>query len=253
MSKQVIIQAQELSKSFNKGEMKVDILSKMSVDVYKNDFTVIMGRSGAGKSTLLYCLSMMDESSSGSIKIMDREITKMSEGEKGKLRTNQLAFIFQSINLLPDLTIFENVAFVGYRGATSKHEVHKKTEDLLKKFEIWDQRDKYPAQVSGGQQQRTAIARALINEQEIIFGDEPTGALNSTTAENVLDILTELNEKGKTIVIVTHDIKVATRATRLLYLSDGKIGAELELGKFNEEDKREREDKVIAFLRKQGW
>lgn len=253
MGKETIIEAKNLTKAFRKGEIEVEILKSMDVDIYKGDFTVIMGRSGAGKSTLLYCLSTMDVVSEGSVKILGHETTTMSEKDKGKIRIKDISFIFQSINLLPDLTIFENITFVGYKNNKNKNEVHKETEELLKRFELWEEKDKHPHQVSGGQQQRAAIARALINHQEIIFGDEPTGALNSTTAESVLDTLTELNEKGQTIVIVTHDIKVATRATRLLYIRDGKIDAALELGQFDSSEANEREDKVIQFLREKGW
>ena len=252
--KNKIIETKKLCKTFILGKTGLNVLKNIDLDIYEGDFTVIMGSSGSGKSTLLYALSSMDKPTSGSVKILGKEISNMSEKELSKIRKNDVSFIFQSMNLLNDLTVFENIAYIGYSaGLESKNEVNKRTLRLLKEFELEEQKDKYPSEISGGQKQRTAICRALIGKPKVIFGDEPTGALNSSTGRQVLDNLTAINNKGQSIVMVTHDLKAATRATRLLYISDGRIGAELKLDKYEGEKEKERQDVVFQFLKEQGW
>ena len=251
--KEVVIKTDKLCKSFKIGKDKLEIIKDLDLEIYKDDFTVIMGSSGAGKSTLLYCLSTMDKISSGSVKLLGKELSKLNKNEIADIRKNNIAFIFQGINLLPDLNMFENIAYNGYGKNKSKKEVHKKTDKLLKELDMEESKKKYPSEVSGGQKQRIAIARALINEPEIIFADEPTGALNSSMGLIVLDMLTELNDKGQSIVMVTHDLKAATRATRLIYLKDGKVDGELLMKNFKKEDIKEREKMVYNFLIERGW
>ena len=251
--KEVVIKTDKLCKSFKIGKDKLEIIKDLDLEIYKDDFTVIMGSSGAGKSTLLYCLSTMDKISSGSVKLLGKELSKLNKNEIADIRKNNIAFIFQGINLLPDLNMFENIAYNGYGKNKSKKEVHKKTDKLLKELGMEESKKKYPSEVSGGQKQRIAIARALINEPQIIFGDEPTGALNSSMGLIVLDMLTELNDKGQSIVMVTHDLKAATRATRLIYLKDGKVDGELLMKNFKKEDIKEREKMVYNFLIERGW
>ncbi len=251
--KEVVIKTDKLCKSFKIGKDKLEIIKDLDLEIYKDDFTVIMGSSGAGKSTLLYCLSTMDKISSGSVKLLGKELSKLNKNEIADIRKNNIAFIFQGINLLPDLNMFENIAYNGYGKNKSKKEVHKKTDKLLKELGMEESKKKYPSEVSGGQKQRIAIARALINEPEIIFADEPTGALNSSMGLIVLDMLTELNDKGQSIVMVTHDLKAATRATRLIYLKDGKVDGELLMKNFKKEDIKEREKMVYNFLIERGW
>lgn len=249
----VLIEAKSISKEFKKSKTSLQIIKNLDLKIYEGDFTVIMGRSGAGKSTLLYCISAMDDITGGEVLLNNKNISNISEKEMSKVRTNYMSFIFQSFNLFNDLTLFDNVAYIGYRANNKKKEVNEKVDDILKKLDIYDAKDKYPNEVSGGMKQRAAIARALINDSKIIFGDEPTGALNSSAGESVLNILTELNNKNKTMVIVTHDVKVAARGTRLVYLKDGKIDGELTLGKTDKNDFREREKEVIKFLNERGW
>ncbi|MCL1789706.1 MAG: ABC transporter ATP-binding protein, partial [Oscillospiraceae bacterium] len=203
-----IIKTKSLCKSFILGKTGLNVLKNIDIEIYKGDFTVIMGSSGSGKSTLLYALSSMDSVTSGSVDVLGNDITAMRPKALENLRKKVISFVFQSINLLPDLTAFENVAYCGYNGVAigkvSKSAVNTRTQELLERFGLWDDRKKYPSEMSGGQQQRVAIARALVNNADVIFADEPTGALNSSMGEQVLDTLTELNNGGQSIVMVTH-------------------------------------------------
>jgi len=249
----VVIKTNNLCKSFVTGKTAHNVIKNLSLDIYEGDFTVIMGSSGSGKSTLLYSLSGMDLATSGSVNILGNEITSMKEEDLSSVRRKDISFVFQSINLLPDITVFENIAYCGYGVNKNKKEVNEKVLKLLKDFGLEEDKDKYPSEISGGMQQRVAIARALITSPKILFGDEPTGALNSTTGEEVLDILSELNSKGQTVVMVTHDLKAAARASRLVYLKDGRVDGELSLDKFSKTDYKNRETIIFEFLSERGW
>ncbi|WP_434168915.1 ABC transporter ATP-binding protein [Peribacillus frigoritolerans] len=251
--KRTIIKTSHLCKSFSMGKEKLDVINDMNLEIYEGDFTIIMGSSGAGKSTLLYAISTMDQYSQGKVELLGKDITSFKENQIANIRKNDIAFIFQGINLLPDMTLFENVAFNGYSPSKSKKSVNEKALSLLKKLGLEKEVGKYPSEVSGGQKQRTAIARALINKPKIIFADEPTGALNSSVGTVVLDILTQLNNEGQSIVMVTHDLKAATRGNRIIYLKDGRIDGELNLDPFGEDNLKEREEAVYKFLNDKNW
>ncbi|MCI9140071.1 ABC transporter ATP-binding protein [Romboutsia ilealis] len=248
----IILKAKDVSKTFYDVKQKVEVLKNVNLNIYSGDFTIIMGQSGSGKSTLLYSLSSMDTPTSGKVEILGTEISTLSEKQISNLRQKDISFIFQGINLIPDLTSFENIAYPAYM-IMSKQEANKKSEEILNKLGLAEQRDKYPNEMSGGQQQRIAIARAIVTSPKILFGDEPTGALNSGAGKQVLEILTELNNKGQSIVMVTHDIKVAMRGNRLIYLRDGQIVNELKLEKYVPEQQKIREQKVIDFLKSNDW
>lgn len=250
--KQTIIKTDHLCKSYIIGKQGQNVLKNINLEIYDGDFTVIMGSSGSGKSTLLYSLSSMDQPTSGSIHILGQDISTMNEKQLSSFRKSEVSFIFQSMNLLQDLTILENITYIGYNTG-KKEEVNRKALKLLEDFGLLEEKDKYPSELSGGQQQRVAICRALISDSKIIFGDEPTGSLNSSAGRQVLDSLTELNEQGQSIIMVTHDLKAATRATRLLYISDGRICAELNLGHYTKETESERKAVIYDFLKEQGW
>lgn len=250
--KNKIIEIKNLCKSYILGKSGINVLKNIDLDIYEGDFTVIMGSSGGGKSTLLYSISSMDKPTSGTVKVLGKDITNLNEKELSKIRKTDVSFVFQSMNLLKDLTAFENIAYIGY-GSDSKENINKRADELLKRFGLENEKNKYPSEMSGGQMQRVAICRALISKPKIIFGDEPTGALNSSTGRQVLDSLTELNDEGQSIVMVTHDLKAATRASRLLYMADGRVEAELNLGKYTLEKEKERQDVVFDFLKNQGW
>ncbi len=252
--KKTIIKTNKLCKSYIIGKQGIHVLKNIDLELYEGDFTVIMGRSGSGKSTLLYSLSTMDQPTSGGVSLLGKEITSLSEKEITNIRKKEISFIFQSINLLPDLTAFENIAYSGYGCKNaSKQEINQRTEKLLEKFDLVDLKDKYPNEISGGQQQRIAVARALITGSKLLFGDEPTGALNSSAGKQVLDTLTEVNRSGQTIIMVTHDLKAARRASRLMYLTDGRIDGDLQLGGYEENDKEGRDELIFNFLKERGW
>lgn len=250
--KNKIIEAKQLCKTYILGKQGTNVLKNIDLDIYHGDFTVIMGSSGCGKSTLLYALSSMDKPSSGEVKVLGKDITKMGEVELCELRKRDISFVFQSINLLNDLTTYENITYMGF-GSGKKDDIKFKAERLIKDFNLINERDKYPSEMSGGQKQKVAMCRALIGSPKIIFGDEPTGALNSSSGKEVLDILTNLNKKGQSILMVTHDLKVAIRADRLLYMCDGRIQAEMKLEKYSVEKHQERQNEVFKFLEEQGW
>jgi putative ABC transport system ATP-binding protein len=251
--KSSVIKAKSLCKSFITGKNALNVIKNLNLDIYKGDFTVIMGSSGSGKSTLLYTLSGMDSPTSGTVNLLGNDITLMKEEELSSIRKKDISFIFQSINLLPDITVFENIAYCGYGVNKNKKEVNDKTLKLLESLGLSEDRSKYPSEISGGMQQRVAVARAIITSPEILFGDEPTGALNSTAGEEVLDILSDLNNKGQTVVMVTHDLKAAARASRLIFLKDGRIDGELALDKFSKADYENREVLIFEFLKERGW
>lgn len=250
---EIILKTDKLCKTFSNGGVQQHVLKNLDMEIYKGDFTVIMGSSGAGKSTLLYALSGMDKPTLGKIHFNGCEISNYSEDKIAVFRRKNCGFVFQQIYLLDNMSILDNVLVNGLLVYKNKVEVINKAKQLLSlvKLEenLWN---KFPSQLSGGEAQRAGIVRALINDPEIIFADEPTGALNSSYSEAVLNILSELNEKGQSIVMVTHDLKSARRGNRIVYLRDGIICGECNLGKYISHDK-ERHDKLDAFLKEMGW
>lgn len=227
------------------------ILDNVDIEVYKGDFTVIMGASGAGKSTLLYALSGMDGITSGKVIYKEKEISSLGEKAMAQLRSKEFGFIFQQIHLVSNLSLFENVAVAGYIGKRPEAEVRKRTAELFQQMDLTEAAERLPCEVSGGEAQRAAIARTVIGNTGIIFADEPTGALNRRNTEEVLNLLTELNSQGQTILMVTHDSHAALRGNRIIYLEDGKICGELNLGMYSEADERSR--KLNNWLQEQRW
>lgn len=252
MIKEAIIKTNDLCKSYASKGNEQNVLNNINLEIYKNDFTIIMGSSGSGKSTLLYILSMMDNPTSGKVQLLNVDSDEADESTINTLRQNKISFIFQNFNLLPDMTAFENIAYPTYLKFDRKN-ADKKSRNLLKQLNMESEGEKYPSNMSGGQQQRIAIMRALVKEPEIIFADEPTGALNSQTSADVLDLMTKIHRNGQTIVMVTHDIKACLRGNRVIYLSDGEIIGDLDLGMYDESQKHMREEAVIKFLRKYNW
>ncbi|WP_246552297.1 ABC transporter ATP-binding protein [Vallitalea pronyensis] len=250
----VIIKTKNLSKSFANGGIQNHVLRNIDLEIYDKDFTVIMGNSGSGKSTLLYALSGMDRPTFGEIMLNGHAIEKMKEKELAVMRRANVGFVFQQMHLVSNLTLFENVCVSGYLMKNRKpKEVHDQAEELLKRVGVFNEKDRLPSRVSGGQCQRAAIARALINSPKMIFTDEPTGALNSKIGRQVLNVLTELNQEGQNILMVTHDVKAATRATRIIYLHDGQINGEMTLEPYTPEQEKNRERQILAFLEAKGW
>ncbi len=252
--KNVILRAKNVCKSFYQGSEETQILKSVTTDIYEGDFTVIMGASGAGKSTLLYALSGMDSITSGEVIFKEQKINNFSEKEQAVLRAKQFGFIFQQMHLVSNLTLFENIAVAGYAGESKNiKDIQEKTMKWLQQMNIDGVKNHLPSQVSGGEAQRAAIARAMINNPQLIFGDEPTGALNKSSSEEVLNLLTGFNKNGQSILMVTHDIKAAIRGNRILYLEDGKILDELDLAAYQEDNAKTREAKVNDWLTALQW
>jgi len=251
--KEAIISTKELCKTYFADGEGVHIIKNINLDIYKGEFTVIMGSSGSGKSTLLYLLSGLENKTSGDIKVLNKDLGSFKEKELAQFRRADMGFIYQGINLVQSLTLLENVVLPSYLLGDKKTSADDRAKLLLEKVGLGKEIKKIPTKVSGGQQQRCAIARALINNPGIIFADEPTGSLNSKAGEEILDMLTELKNDGKTIVMVTHDMKAAIRAARIIFIGDGRIEGELSLGEYKKAGKEYREKEVFAYLTEMGW
>ncbi len=247
-----IIETKKLCKTFSSGGIQQHVLKNIDLEIYEGDFTIIMGASGAGKSTLLYSLSGMDKPTLGSVMFDGTEITKMNTDELAIFRRSNCGFVFQQVYLVDSMSVLDNIMAAGLLVYKEKRVLAKKAGELLKAVNIdetlWG---KFPTQISGGEAQRVGIARALINDPKLVFADEPTGALNSQTGKAVLDTLTKFNEKGQSIVMVTHDISSARRGNRILYVKDGEIAGECNLGKDVTGDK-DRHQKLNDFLATMG-
>ena len=251
--KNAVIKTELLCKSFiSDGEIN-NVIKNMDLEIYEGDFTVIMGSSGSGKSTLLYSISGMDKITTGSVLFDGLNISSLNERRISQLRKEKLGFVFQGINLIPNLTVYENILSPTYKTKADRRNIDSRIEYLLDKMELTSQKKKFPNQMSGGQKQRAAICRALINNPKILFADEPTGSLNSSQGESVLNIFSDINKDGQSIVMVTHDLKAALRGNRIIYLKDGRIDGDLRLDEYNEEKISEREETVYKFLKSRGW
>ena len=250
---EIQLKTEKLSKSFSSGGAMQHVLKNIDLQLYKGDFTVIMGASGAGKSTLLYALSGMDTPSLGTITFGNETISDMSSDKLAVFRRRHCGFVFQQIYLIDGMNVMDNVLEAGLLVNKDKKELTRRARELFRAVDITEEMQrKFPTQISGGEAQRVGIARALINSPEILFADEPTGALNSQMGLDVLDTLTGFNEQGQSVVMVTHDMRSARRGNRILYLKDGVIMGECNLGKYKPGD-RQRHEKLAAFLAEMGW
>ena len=239
---------------------KDEILKDISFSVYQGEMVAIMGPSGSGKSTLLYNLSGMDQPTGGKVWLKEQEITSLSERDKAKLRLHQIGFVFQQMNMMENLNILDNILLPALqankdrkRQRRDKKELMNEAESLMDKLSIAGLGERRITQVSGGQLQRACICRSMINQPEIIFADEPTGALNKSATEEVMTALTALNRDGTTILMVTHDSRLASRCGRVLYLMDGQIYGETTFEADENISNKEREDKLNQWLAKMEW
>lgn len=220
-----MIKIEKINKSFK----DTQVLHNISFEIKKGDFVAIMGPSGSGKSTLLYSISGMDSISSGNVMFDGINISEMKEDELSRFRLTKMGFVFQNAQMLKNLSIFDNIILPGLvANEESADEIRKRALELMKRMEIEGIEDRDNREVSGGQLQRASICRAMINNPEILFLDEPTGALNSSATDQVLAILEDLNRDGMTIMTVTHDKSVAAKAKKVLYIIDGQIAASKE-------------------------
>ncbi|QLG39832.1 ABC transporter ATP-binding protein [Paenibacillus sp. FSL W7-1088] len=252
----IILEAKNVNKSYSTGEHeKHPILKDINFQLKKGEFVSIMGPSGSGKSTLLYNVSGMDQVSSGSVYFAGKKISEFSEKELAQLRLNKMGFIFQNIHLLKNLNLLDNIILSAYLAKkSSRDSINKRALNLMEKMGIDELANHNITQASGGQLQRFAICRALINQPDILFGDEPTGALNSRSTSEIMDILGDINASGTTILMVTHDVKVAARSERVLFMMDGKLVADRNMGKFNKQhDLKARESSLGKWLADHGF
>lgn len=248
-----ILETKNIYKEFGQ-ENKTVVLKGIDMEVEKGEYVVIMGQSGSGKSTLLYNISGMDRVTSGEVIFDGENIVAFGDEKMSRLRLQKMGFIFQHSYLLKNMSLRDNVLLPAFKAKKyARKEVVEKGNLLMKNLHIDRVADHTMNQVSGGQIQRTAICRALINEPSILYADEPTGALNASTTGEVMDILNAINQSGTTIVLVTHDARVAARGDRIIYLRDGEIVSQLTLGKYRSQEETKREEKTNQWLRKQGF
>lgn len=246
------VAARMLSKTFSHKGIQQHVLKNLEVVIRRGDFTVIMGPSGAGKSTLLYALSGMDNPSLGSVMFDGADLAQLNQDKLAVFRRNHCGFVFQQINLLDSMSLMDNVMAPGLLIGKRKM-VAARANTLFDLVGIDNAtRKKFPGMISGGEAQRAAIVRALINEPEVLFADEPTGQLNSENSQLILDLLSRFNRAGQTVVMVTHDLTSALRGNRILYLRDGTVQGELKLDLFDSMSK-ERRERLTAFLAEMGW
>ena len=219
-----VIRLKNVSKHYPMGASIVKALSHLELKVFEGEFVAIMGPSGSGKSTAMNLVGSLDIPTHGSIHLDEKDISELSESDLAQVRGKKIGFIFQSFNLIPNLTVKENVMLPMMFQGTSIEEREDKAEELLKLVELYDRMDHYPGEISGGQMQRVAIARSLANDPEVILADEPTGNLDTKTGTIVMDFLDKLNKEGKTVIMVTHDPDLAKEYADVIYwLKDGEL------------------------------
>lgn len=221
-----MIKITNLEKVYRTDEVETIALNKLSIDIKKGEFVAVMGPSGCGKSTLLNILGLLDDPDAGSFVFNDIEIAKFNERQRADLRKHNIGFVFQSFNLIDELTVFENVELPLIYTGVKAPERKKKVEEVLEKVQIMHRRNHYPQQLSGGQQQRVAVARAVVNTPKLILADEPTGNLDSSNGNEVMELLTNLNEQGTTIIMVTHSEHDARYSHRIIRMLDGQTVTE---------------------------
>jgi len=221
-----MIKIENLEKIYRTEEVETLVLNKLSFDVKEGEFVAVMGPSGCGKSTLLNILGLLDDMDGGKFMFNNIEVSDYNERKRADLRKHNIGFVFQSFNLIDELTVFENVELPLIYTKVSAAERKERVEEVLKQMQIMHRRNHYPQQLSGGQQQRVAVARAVINRPKLILADEPTGNLDSNNGNDVMQLLTELNQAGTTIIMVTHSEHDARYSHRIIRMLDGKVVTE---------------------------
>lgn len=252
-----ILEVKDLCKTYIVNKRQNNVLKNVNFTVSEGEMVAVMGPSGSGKSTLLYAVSGMDSITSGEAKFCGKNIAKMGEKELADLRLDEMGFIFQQMYMLKNLTVLDNIilpAVQSNKNIETRKETVQRGHELMRKLGIIDIADNDINEVSGGQLQRACICRSMINNPKMIFADEPTGALNRTSSDEVMEELAKLNNDGTTIMLVTHDVKVAARCTRVMYIVDGNIKGEYTLDKYtNASQMRERDRALNNWLMEMGW
>jgi len=214
---------ENITKTFHTGEQDLHVLKGINLTIQQGEFTAIMGTSGSGKSTLMNLLGCLDVPTSGRYVLTGRDVTQLNDDELSELRNEHIGFVFQSFYLLPYATVLENVLLPTLYREKKKDRARDRAAELLKIIGLEDRMNFRPTQLSGGEQQRVAICRALINDPDLLLADEPTGQLDSHTATEIMNVLTQMNQRGKTVVVITHDADIAAFARRLIHIRDGVI------------------------------
>lgn len=252
-----ILEVKNLCKTYVVNKRQNNVLKNVSFSIEEGEMVAVMGPSGSGKSTLLYTVSGMDDMTAGEVEFCGRDISKLSAKKMAQLRLDEMGFIFQQMYMLKNLNVLDNIILPARQSKSNKISVKEKTEQgkaLMRKLGIIEIADNDINEASGGQLQRACICRSMINKPKMIFADEPTGALNRTSSDEVMEELRKINDDGTTIMLVTHDAKVAAKCTRVMYIVDGNIKGEYNLGRYNGEGElRTRERSLNNWLIEQGW
>lgn len=249
-----VLSVKELCKTYIIKKYSNNVLRNISFDLEDGDFITVMGPSGSGKSTMLYTVSGMDRMTSGRVEFAGRDISSLNRKELSKLRLTEMGFIFQQMYMMKKLCVFDNIVLPAYQAGTAHKDANKRAEDLMRSLDIIDIAEHNVNEVSGGQLQRACLCRALINDPKVIFADEPTGALNSKAAADVMDQLVKANRRGTSIMMVTHSTRVAAMSDKVIYLMDGDIQGEIVLGKLiDDEELAARERRLSSWLLERGW
>ncbi|MCM1268484.1 MAG: ABC transporter ATP-binding protein [Bacteroidales bacterium] len=251
-----VLEVRDLCKTYVVNKRQNNVLKNVNFSIKEGEMVAVMGPSGSGKSTLLYAVSGMDGITAGEVRFGGKNLSELSQKELAKLRLNEMGFIFQQMYLLKNLSILDNIllpACQSTKQRESRKETTKRGHALMRKLGIIDIADHDINEVSGGQLQRACICRSMINNPGMIFADEPTGALNRSSSDEVMEELAKLNDEGTTILLVTHDVKVAARCTRILYIVDGNIRGEYRFAKQEKAGLRDRERALNGWLMEMGW
>ncbi len=252
-----VLEVKDLCKTYITNKRQNNILKNVSFNIQDGEMVAVMGPSGSGKSTLLYCVSGMDDITAGSVQVANEQIDKMNQQELANFRLEKMGFIFQQMHMLNNLTIFDNILLPAVQSKENKKSKREKNVDakkLMHKLSISEIAENDITEVSGGQLQRACICRSLINSPKILFADEPTGALNRSASDDVMKELTKINNDGTTIMLVTHDAKIAAKCSRVIYIVDGNIKGEINLGKVKDDvEMRNRTNNLNNWLSEMGW
>lgn len=251
-----ILEVQDLCKTYVVNKRQNNVLKNVNFIIDEGEMVAVMGPSGSGKSTLLYSVSGMDGITAGEVKFCGKSVSNMSQKELAELRLDEMGFIFQQMYMLKNLSVLDNILLPACQSdkiKESRKETTERGHALMRKLGIIDIADNDINEVSGGQLQRACICRSMINQPKMIFADEPTGALNRSSSDEVMEELAKLNAGGTTIMLVTHDVKVAAKCTRVLYIVDGNIQGEYRLEKYDRTKLRDRERALNGWLMEMGW
>jgi len=249
------LKVKNLCKTYIVNKKQNNVLRNINFEIKQGEMVAIMGPSGSGKTTLLYTISGMDNITAGNIDFFGKEFNSLSDNEMSDVRLNEMGFVFQQMYMMKNLSIYDNIILPAYQSKKeNRKDINEYALKLMHKLGISKIADNDINEVSGGQLQRACICRSLINKPKIIFADEPTGALNRQSSSEVMEIFNKINEEGTSIMLVTHDLKVAAKCERILYIEDGNIKNEIQLGKFSQDiNIRERERKLSNWLMELGW